>query len=136
MTTRPTAPRRRVTTTVPRPSHPTPAAVPAVSGLDPTRGEASMGWHPCAHPPSRRPPCPTITVPRWRVVAVSARPDQDTPERLLTPDEVARWLGKPKATLYAWRSRGLGPRGIRVGNLLRYRRSEVEAWLDAHTDQR
>lgn len=52
------------------------------------------------------------------------------------PDEVARWLGKPKATLYAWRSRGLGPRGIRVGNLLRYRRSEVEAWLDADTDQR
>jgi excisionase family DNA binding protein len=75
-------------------------------------------------------------LPRWRVVAVSTRPDQDTPQRLLTPDEVARWLGKPKATLYAWRSRGLGPRGIRVGNLLRYRRGEVEAWLDAHTDQR
>jgi excisionase family DNA binding protein len=71
------------------------------------------------------------------VVAVSARPDQDSaPEPLLSPDEVARWLGKPKATLYAWRSRGLGPRGIRVGNLLRYRKSEVEAWLDAHTDQR
>jgi excisionase family DNA binding protein len=71
------------------------------------------------------------------VVAVSTRPDQGSaPEPLLTPDEVARWLGKPKATLYAWRSRGLGPRGIRVGNLLRYRESEVEAWLDAHTDQR
>jgi excisionase family DNA binding protein len=58
------------------------------------------------------------------------------PDPLLTPDEVARWLGKPKATLYAWRSRGRGPRGIRVGNALRYRRSEVERWLDDQTDQR
>jgi predicted DNA-binding transcriptional regulator AlpA len=44
------------------------------------------------------------------------------------------WLGKPKNTLYAWHSRGQGPRAIRVGNTLRYRRSEVERWLDAHTD--
>lgn len=57
------------------------------------------------------------------------------PEPLLTVDQVARWLGKPKATLYAWRSRGLGPRGIRVGNALRYRRADVERWLDEHTDQ-
>jgi excisionase family DNA binding protein len=56
------------------------------------------------------------------------------PDPLLTPDEVAHWLGKPKATLYAWRSRGIGPRGIRVGNALRYRRSDVERWLDDHTD--
>ncbi|NIL60058.1 helix-turn-helix domain-containing protein [Salinispora arenicola] len=41
---------------------------------------------------------------------------------------------KPKNTLYAWHSRGKGPRAIRVGNTLRYRRSEVERWLDAHTD--
>jgi len=57
------------------------------------------------------------------------------PEPLLTADQVARWLGKPKATLYAWRSRGLGPRGIRVGNALRYRRLDVERWLDEHADQ-
>jgi excisionase family DNA binding protein len=60
--------------------------------------------------------------------------DARAPERLLTPDEVAQWLGKPKATLYAWRSRNLGPRGIRVGNALRYRRTEVERWLDEQTD--
>lgn len=57
------------------------------------------------------------------------------PEPLLTVDQVARWLGKPKATLYAWRSRGLGPPGIRVGNALRYRRIDVERWLNEHTDQ-
>ncbi|RBJ02084.1 hypothetical protein DRA43_17460 [Micromonospora provocatoris] len=42
--------------------------------------------------------------------------------------------GKPKNTLYAWHSRGEGPRAIRVGNTLRYRRSEVERWLEDHTD--
>jgi excisionase family DNA binding protein len=56
------------------------------------------------------------------------------PDPLLTVDQVADWLGKPKNTLYAWHSRGKGPRAIRVGNTLRYRRSEVERWLDDHTD--
>jgi excisionase family DNA binding protein len=56
------------------------------------------------------------------------------PDPLLTIEQVAHWLGKPRNTLYAWHSRGKGPRAIRVGNTLRYRRSEVERWLDAHTD--
>lgn len=56
------------------------------------------------------------------------------PDPLLTIDDVAVWLGKPKNTLYAWHSRGKGPRAIRVGNTLRYRRTEIEHWLDAHTD--
>ena len=66
----------------------------------------------------------------------TGRAGQGEPDPLLTPQQVARWLGKPLATLYAWRSRGQGPRGIRVGNALRYRRSEVEQWLDQHTDPR
>lgn len=56
------------------------------------------------------------------------------PDPLLSITDVASWLGKPKNTLYAWHSRGKGPRAIRVGNTLRYRRSEVERWLDANTD--
>lgn len=55
---------------------------------------------------------------------------------LLTIDQVAQWLGKPKGTLYQWRCRKMGPRGIKVGNDVRYRRSEVEAFLDAHTEPR
>ena len=55
---------------------------------------------------------------------------------LLTIDQVAQWLGKPKGTLYQWRCRKMGPRGIKVGNDVRYRRSEVEAFLDAHTERR
>lgn len=69
-----------------------------------------------------RSPMSDHTAPEWR------------PDPLLTIDDLAAWLGKPKNTLYAWHSRGKGPRAIRVGNTLRYRRSEVERWLDDHTD--
>ena len=55
---------------------------------------------------------------------------------LLTADQVALWLGKPKATLYAWRTRGLGPRGIKVGGDLRYRRSDIEAYIEQNADPR
>lgn len=50
--------------------------------------------------------------------------------RLLRTPEVSEWLGIPVSTLYQWRYRGVGPRAIRVGRHLRYRPSDVEAWLD------
>lgn len=52
----------------------------------------------------------------------------DEPE-LLTTIEVAAWLRVPVQTLYAWRSQGLGPRGLKVGRHLRWRREDVERWL-------
>lgn len=55
---------------------------------------------------------------------------------LLTIDDLALWLGKPRGTLYQWRTRGIGPRAIKVGNDLRYQRSEVEAWLASQLDTR
>ena len=55
---------------------------------------------------------------------------------LLTVDQVSDWLGVPKGTLYQWRSRCCGPRAIKVGNGIRYRRSEIETYLDLHTDAR
>lgn len=53
------------------------------------------------------------------------------PEPLLKPAEVAEYLGVPKPTLYQWRHKGEGPPALRVGRHLRYRRSDVEAWLEA-----
>jgi excisionase family DNA binding protein len=55
---------------------------------------------------------------------------------LLTIEEVSQWLGIPRGTLYQWRSRKQGPRAIKVGGALRYRRAEVETYLDQHTDSR
>ena len=49
---------------------------------------------------------------------------------LLTVAELADYLKVPPATIYAWRYRGDGPFGIRVGRHVRFRRSDVRAWLD------
>ncbi|MBN0039477.1 helix-turn-helix domain-containing protein [Cellulosimicrobium cellulans] len=52
----------------------------------------------------------------------------------MTPAEVAGQLGVPVKTIYVWRTRGKGPRGIRVGKHLRYRQSDIDAWLDSQAD--
>lgn len=58
----------------------------------------------------------------------------DTPEKLLTTDEVATWLGIQRCTLEKARSTRLGdfPPFIRVGRAVRYRRADVESWLGKH----
>lgn len=50
-------------------------------------------------------------------------------DKLLTASELGAFLGVPVATLYAWRYRGTGPVGFRVGKHLRYRRSDVDYWI-------
>jgi excisionase family DNA binding protein len=46
----------------------------------------------------------------------------------MTPEEVAERLGVPRATLYAWRYKNIGPAAVRLGRHLRYRVEAVEAW--------
>jgi predicted DNA-binding transcriptional regulator AlpA len=58
-----------------------------------------------------------------------------TQDELLTPEEVADWIRRPITTLYNWRSRRVGPPAIRVGGRLRYRRADLEAWLEANTSR-
>ncbi|MGH9034275.1 MAG: helix-turn-helix transcriptional regulator [Acidimicrobiia bacterium] len=55
-------------------------------------------------------------------------------DRLLTLEQVAGYLQVPVKTLYDWRHRGLGPRGLRVGRYVRYRQADVDAWLDTCVD--
>jgi excisionase family DNA binding protein len=52
-------------------------------------------------------------------------------ERLWTAQEVADYFGVPLGTLYQWNSKRSGPRSIRVGKHVRYRESDIVAWLDA-----
>ncbi len=56
------------------------------------------------------------------------------PDRLLTLPEVADYLGVPEKTIYMWRTRGVGPRGLRVGRHVRFRREDVESWLELQAD--
>lgn len=56
--------------------------------------------------------------------------DVKSARRLLSPGELASYLGLPVATIYRWRSRGDGPCGMRVGRHVRYRVEDVDRWLD------
>jgi excisionase family DNA binding protein len=53
----------------------------------------------------------------------------DVVEPVLLLSELAARLGVSAQTLYDLRSQGRGPTGFRVGRQLRFRRSEIEAWL-------
>jgi excisionase family DNA binding protein len=56
----------------------------------------------------------------------------------MTTDELSEFLRIPRASIYRWRQDGSGPKAVRVGKHLRWRRSDVEAWLDglAQDDRR
>jgi excisionase family DNA binding protein len=55
-------------------------------------------------------------------------------EPLMTLSDLSAMLGVPVSTLYGWRHRGEGPPGYRIGRHVRYRRSEVESWIEAQAD--
>ena len=55
---------------------------------------------------------------------------------LMDSAELGKRLGKSAAALANWRYQGLGPRFIKLGpKAVRYRISDVEAWLDEQTRQ-
>jgi len=56
-------------------------------------------------------------------------------DELLTQDKVSELLDGEvaTATLERWRCTGQGPRFIRAGRKVFYRRSDVEAWLTSRT---
>jgi excisionase family DNA binding protein len=69
---------------------------------------------------------------------VDIYPSHDAPmkqlDKLLSPHDLADYLGVPVTTLYTWRHRSHGPPGLRVGRHLRYRRQDVEAWVERQLD--
>jgi len=50
---------------------------------------------------------------------------------LLSSQQLAEYLQVPVQTVYDWAARGTGPARHKVGRYSRYRRADVEAWLDA-----
>lgn len=46
----------------------------------------------------------------------------------LTAAELAERLRQPQETIRYWRSKGYGPRGVKMGHRVLYRRREVERW--------
>jgi excisionase family DNA binding protein len=54
-------------------------------------------------------------------------------EHLWSPRQFADYLGVPLATVYRWNHLGTGPRPLKIGKHVRYRREDVDAWLEAQT---
>jgi excisionase family DNA binding protein len=52
---------------------------------------------------------------------------------MLTPDDLAAELGVSLMTLWRWRRDGTGPPFAMVGRHVRYRRRDVDRWLDSRT---
>lgn len=52
---------------------------------------------------------------------------------LLNGKKLSEMLGVPEGTLTDWRYKGTGPKFVKIGKHVRYRVSDVEAWLDAVT---
>lgn len=45
--------------------------------------------------------------------------------------QAARYLGVSPATLRLWRSEGRAPRFFRAGKLIRFRRVDLDLWIEA-----
>jgi len=65
-----------------------------------------------------------------------SNPNQIEPhslDGLLDPHAASAFLGMSPITLCDWRSRGGGPTFLKVGRYIRYRLSDLNAWLDSRS---
>ena len=78
---------------------------------------------------------PVLDTAKEHIMSTTA--DTSTEGGILTIDQAAAHLAIPKATLYTWRTRrsGFGPRAVKIGGCLRYRRSDLDAWVAEHVEK-
>lgn len=61
---------------------------------------------------------------------------EQSDDALWTIERLANYLALPVATIYQWRYRGKGPVGHRVGKHLRFRKREIDLWLETQKEVR
>jgi predicted DNA-binding transcriptional regulator AlpA len=64
---------------------------------------------------------------------IDSSPSGSAYSQLIDEKQLCAELGISSVTATKWRARAEGPRFIKVGRLIRYRRSDVEAWLISRT---
>ena len=83
--------------------------------------------------PSLAPHCSVLGRPRPRSAGLAhllgMETNTETLDTVLSLSELAARLRVSVQTIYDLRSQGRGPRGFRVGRELRFRASEIDAWL-------
>lgn len=55
-------------------------------------------------------------------------------DRLIGVAEAAEILGVKPATLYDWRVDRKGPKAVKVGRLVKYRETDLAAYITAHVE--
>ena len=63
----------------------------------------------------------------------SQKMQQNKDDRLLSRSEVEEQFGISKRYLELAAMRGQGPAVVRLGRLVRYRRADLRAWIEANT---
>lgn len=53
---------------------------------------------------------------------------------LIGVDELASMIGVSASTVRWWKQTGKGPRSAKIGKHVKYRRSDVEAWVESLFD--
>jgi excisionase family DNA binding protein len=56
-------------------------------------------------------------------------------ERLMSERELARYLNLSLRTIQRWRTEGKGPPVLWAGNRPRYRKADVDAWLERRDEE-
>ncbi len=57
------------------------------------------------------------------------------PDEFLDIRQLSEWLEIAKPTIYMWRHRGEGPPAYKLNNRVRFRRSDMELWLEDQREQ-
>lgn len=55
---------------------------------------------------------------------------------IMSVDEVAAVMDVTPHTLYVWRADGKGPKFVKLGRSVFYRRQDVQDWIDANVVQK
>ena len=67
------------------------------------------------------------------VQTVVNHPHTVSESRLIDTVQLAEYLGNEVNTCEGWRLKGIGPRYIKVGRLVRYRIADLDLWLESQT---
>lgn len=65
--------------------------------------------------------------------AMTLQSDRTDPDALLHEEQAAEFLKLSVRTLQAWRVKSTGPRFVRAGRAIRYRRRDLIAWIEENT---
>jgi len=72
-----------------------------------------------------------MTTTNQAVTPPQGSTDQHNPSEIISTEQLSQEWDVPVQTLYAWRYKGTGPPSCRVGKYVRYRRRDLDAWLEA-----